>query len=335
LSGSGGGGGPCAEPQVQASQVLANNVTSSTADITWTNGNGTGRAVVVNTVNTFITPVNGTLPSANPIYAGGQQCVFTGAGNGPVTVSGLNPATQYFVRVYEYCEPDIIFNAQTAVNNPSGFTTTNSLLNIFPSAIQNLNYTQGFGPSGSQSYIISASNLIGSGNINVQASTNLEISSDNVSFSGSLALPFSGGLITGQPATLYVRLKAGLAAGQYAGETVSHSGGGVGPTLLTADGEVFSNSTSIEDATTQELLVYPNPSASGSIVAWNHPASEQVVLRIYGLDGRELASYEKSITAGNTSLELLRNGLPAGNYIIRISGTKTGYTVHAKIQWIN
>jgi len=328
-------GGPCIAPQTQASQIQNTNVTSTTADISWTSGSGNGRAVFLNTSNTFTPPANGSLPTASTTFSGGQQCIYTGAGSGPVAVSGLTPNTQYFVRVYEYCEPDYAFATQTATNNPSGFTTTDAQLNIFPSTVQNLNYTEGFGPSGSQSYNISGSNLLGSGVINVQANANLEVSSDNSSFSANVSLPYSGGLITGQPITLYVRLKSGLSAGQYFGETLIHSGGSAGPAILTADGEVFGNNTSVYTPETMELLAYPNPAVTSALISWYQPGNEILSIRVYSPEGRELYIYEQPFETGNAHFELERKDLPAGIYLVQLTGKTSGKQIQTKIQWVN
>jgi hypothetical protein len=92
----------------------------------------------------------------------------------------------------------------------------------------------GFGtcsPSSSQSFTISGSNLVGSGNITVTGSANYEVSTNNSTFSNSVTYPYAAGVITGAPKSVFVRLKAGLAAGTYNGETITVSGSGPNATV--------------------------------------------------------------------------------------------------------
>ena len=68
----------------------------------WTNGNGAKRVVKINTVNSFTAPADGTDPTANPVYGGGQQVVYNGSDNTIPTVSGLTAGTTYWFKVFEY-----------------------------------------------------------------------------------------------------------------------------------------------------------------------------------------------------------------------------------------
>lgn len=94
----------CAAPG-NATAVSATNPSAFTLDVNWTNGTGAGRVILFNSSNTFAAPANGANPSANLVYGGGQQVVFNGTGSGPISVTGLDPLTTYYVRVYEYCNP--------------------------------------------------------------------------------------------------------------------------------------------------------------------------------------------------------------------------------------
>jgi hypothetical protein len=116
---------PCTAPSTQAANITAGSITSNSASINWTNGNGAGRVVYINTTNSFTAPANGSNPLANTAWANsGQQCIFNGTGSGPVTVTGLAPGTTYWVRVYEYCSPNRNYNSNTGTNNPLSFITT-------------------------------------------------------------------------------------------------------------------------------------------------------------------------------------------------------------------
>ena len=112
------------------------------------------------------------------------------------------------------------------------------VINAEPSSLSGFAYITGNGPSPSQSYTLSASNLTGSGNIAVTAPASYEISADNTTFSGSLSLPFASGILTGQPVPVYARLKAGLNAGNYNNQQISHSGGGASTVNVSCSGTV-------------------------------------------------------------------------------------------------
>lgn len=117
---------------------------------------------------------------------------------------------------------------------PSGEPT----LSVSPSALNGFTYVEGNGPSEVQSYILSGTDLEGSGNISVTAPADYEISSDGTTFTGLLSLPFADGIITGQPVTVSVRLKAGLPGGDYNAQTIVNSGGGATDKVVTCNGSV-------------------------------------------------------------------------------------------------
>jgi len=109
-------------PSTQATAVTFANATSSSVDVSWTNGNGNGRIVKMNTSNSFTAPSNGTTYTGNATYAGsGEQVVYAGTGSS-VSVSGLNPGQAYYFRVYEYNSTGMLYNAFSDVNNPNSTT---------------------------------------------------------------------------------------------------------------------------------------------------------------------------------------------------------------------
>jgi hypothetical protein len=117
-------------PSIQASNITTVNSGVDQLSLSWTNGNGDKRIVLMNTTNNFTAPVNGTAPPANSVYTGsGEQVVFNGAGNG-ITVTGLLPGTGYWFRVYEYNGAGILtqYNTAIASGNPGQAATSGQLL---------------------------------------------------------------------------------------------------------------------------------------------------------------------------------------------------------------
>jgi hypothetical protein len=121
-----------AQPVTQATNVTFANLTAGTFDISWTNGSGSTRLVVVRPVAaTNVAPANGSAYTANLNIASSGTTgtnnfvVYSGAGSGPVTVSGVAPSTNYSVEVYEFNGSTTTsdYLTTTATNNPNTQTT--------------------------------------------------------------------------------------------------------------------------------------------------------------------------------------------------------------------
>ena len=95
----------------------------------------------------------------------------------------------------------------------------------------------GSGPSTSQSYDLSGTNLTpASGNLTVTGSTNYEVSTDNSAFGPSVNVAYSSSTLTATP--IYVRLLSPLPVGNYNGEIIANSGGGAITEDVTVSGNV-------------------------------------------------------------------------------------------------
>ncbi|MDQ6787897.1 MAG: FG-GAP-like repeat-containing protein [Acidobacteriota bacterium] len=124
-------------PTTQANNITFSGTTQTQTTASWTNGNGAGRVVYVNTVNSFAVPADGTTPTANTVYGGGQQAVYNGTGTS-VTVTGLTAGTTYYFRVYEYngSGATTVYNTTITTNNPNSVTTSapTPTLGAYPNA---------------------------------------------------------------------------------------------------------------------------------------------------------------------------------------------------------
>ncbi len=114
----------CAAPTTQASNITFSTITGSNMTVNWTNGNGAGRVVKMNTSSTITAPSTGDNPTASTAYSGGQQVVFNGTGSGPITVTGLTSGLTYWYQVFEYCSPDRVYQSSTTTNNPNSQATS-------------------------------------------------------------------------------------------------------------------------------------------------------------------------------------------------------------------
>lgn len=132
----------CTPPSVQASTLLFTNTTGVQTDLTWTNGNGDGRVVYINSTNSFAAPADGTNPATTTAWQNaGQQAVYKGTGSGPVTITGLTGNTTYYVRVYEYCAAGRSYANATATGNPASVTTLASLATLTTAAVSGITTT--------------------------------------------------------------------------------------------------------------------------------------------------------------------------------------------------
>lgn len=142
---------PCAKPNQSSSGINFTNVTHNSFTINWTNGQGDDRIVVLRSGSTAL-----TLPQDNVVYTANSQygdpnsaigacfVVYNGPGNS-VTVTGLNPMTQYHVAIFDYkCDPPLYRTAQYPMasrftNNNVGIDVENiklEVLSIFPNPVK-------------------------------------------------------------------------------------------------------------------------------------------------------------------------------------------------------
>jgi len=164
--------------------------------------------------------------------------------------------------------------AQNLTIDDVSITSISPILTVLPTSLSGFTYIAGNGPSTSQTYTLSGNNLTGfPSNIVVTGSTNYEVSLDNTSFSSFVNVPY--GSATLGATTIYVRLKAGLSAGTFNGETISNAGGGATTQNVTCNGSVTVSSTSDiitfngESATISSLINNASPlTTSTGVQVW-------------------------------------------------------------------
>ncbi len=124
----------CNTPATNASGLVVTAITSAGATLTWTNGSGTNRLVVVNAGSTVTgSPVNGDTYSANASFSaapaftpGTGKTVFNGTGSS-VTLSNLSGNTLYHVAVFEFNSGS---NCYISVGTLTTFATVSQLSDI-------------------------------------------------------------------------------------------------------------------------------------------------------------------------------------------------------------
>ncbi len=161
---------------------------------------------------------------------------------------------------------------------------------VSPSSLSGFTYVEGSGPSSSQSFTLSGSELDGS-QVTLTAPTNYEISTDNTNFFASLNISYTAPTLNST--TIYVRLKAGLTAGTYNNETitcddngtalnktvtlngsVTSSGGACASDLIISEYiegssnnkyiEIYNGTGATVDLTDYQILLFANGSATAT-----------------------------------------------------------------------
>ncbi len=204
-------------------------------------------------------------------------------------------------------------------------------------ALTGFNYIFGFGPSASQSFNVTGSNLVPApGNVVVDGGgTAYELSTDNTNFFSSVSLPYPGtGSLASTP--VYIRLKASQAVGAYNGQTINVDAGAT-HTSLTASGDVSPQIPSITvgsiTPTNNFATSVPTPSAVSTFTV-------NGVFLINDLTIDPVAGYEFSDNGGfswsssltyntasvNKTISVRLTGAAAGNFNGPITVTSVGAT---------
>ncbi|MFH0864676.1 MAG: T9SS type A sorting domain-containing protein [Bacteroidota bacterium] len=153
-----------------------------------------------------------------------------------------------------------------------------------PNPLSGFTYVFGSGPSTTQSYNLSGSNLTGyPSNITVTAPANYEVSLTSGSgYASSVNVPYSGPTFS---TNLYVRLRAGLAVGSYNSEIITNAGGGATTEEVTCSGSVTAAPSPLLSTNQTALTGFTYIIGSG-------PSAEQS----YNLSGSSLTGYPSNIT---------------------------------------
>jgi hypothetical protein len=301
---------PCTPPTTQVSSIVLSGITSSAMDVNWTNGNGAGRVVYMNTSNSFTDPTDGSDPSANLVYGGGQQCIFNGTGSGPITVTGLAASTQYYFRAYEYCSTARNYQTATATNNPNNATTLASgSPNLSAGTLTAFGSQCIGGTFGPNSFTITGTSLT-SADVTVGALSGYEFATvAGGPYSSSLTLTQGGGAYSQD---IYVRFIPSSAIA-YNGNIVV-GGGGASNINVAASGTGISGTVAVTTVAASAIGTVSASSGGNTIsttcgtitdkgVVWGLAANPTVPSVNSTNDGSGTANYTSSLTgltAGTT-----------------------------------
>jgi len=230
------------------------------------------------------------------------------------------------------------------------FTTTTPALGANPTSIHGLNYSVGSGPSASQSFALTGTNLSpANATITINAPSNFAVSLDGTSFGTSQSVNATGGSLS---QTVHVRLISGLAIGDYSGN-VSISGGGAPIATVGVNGRItadcpplafpfFENFTSPVGS---QLVFYCWSAHSGvgsnpltvSAPTITYPGylgsgiGNQVTLTTSGEDVHRPFAEQTSGTVYASFLVNVTSAATTGDYFFHVGATAIGSTFRGRV----
>jgi hypothetical protein len=211
-------------------------------------------------------PTGGTVAATGPIGSTAITANATLTFTVPATTVGATSA--FILRIVVWrnnasnsSSTNIVISSPT-IAGTTPVSATPVIAAPIPTTLTGFTYITGSGPSPSQSFAVAGANL--TAGITATASTNYEVSSDNVSFSGSATVPQVSGTASG---TLYARLKSGLSAGTYNSEIIVLSSPAATSQNVSCSGGVSA------------LYYYNGTGALADVSSWGLNKSEPELIR--------------------------------------------------------
>ncbi|MCQ2307677.1 MAG: chitobiase/beta-hexosaminidase C-terminal domain-containing protein [Bacteroidales bacterium] len=180
---------------------------------------------------------------------------------------------------------------------------------IIPSAYEltGFDYEYELGPSATQSFTLTAGNLVGNGVVTVTSSEYFKLTLDEETWSNEISLEYADGQIIGQPITVYVRMKCSLEIGSYEG-TIEVSGGEA-ECEIALTGEVLEPQGIVENLE-ENVSIYNGD----NVIFVKNDMNSNLDLIMYNIVGQPVMS--ETLTTGDNRI---KHNLTTGVYIIRIS----------------
>jgi len=252
-------------------------ITDPTTDIVWNiETNGSGRSIYNEATAKFVsyTGSKNEAQAVDDVTADNQRWAFTYAddvfsvGNLAITARLLkyNSSAPRFA-CYTSGQQNLLLYKMGSVP-----TTPTIILN--PPSLDGFTYVVGNGPSAEQEFTVAGSNL--TADISIVPPTHYEIStSTGGSFSPTNPITLAHTAGTVDETTVYVRLKAGLAVGDYNGEEITASSTDADPKTVTCNGSVIDPNLNIEDFSKSNITAsYANGSFVGNNdITWTYVQS--------------------------------------------------------------
>ncbi len=189
------------------------------------------------------------------------------------------------------------------------YATPNTDPYIIPSSysMTGFDYVYDLGPSTTQSFTLTAGNLVGDGVVTITSSENFKLTLDEDSWSNEISLEYANGQLIGQPVTVYVRMKCGLEIGTYDGD-ITIDGGGAS-CQITLEGEVTPGS-SVTENIEENVNIFQN----GNNIIIKNDTNKNLTMMMYNILGQPVMT--ETVTTGDNRI---KHNLTTGAYIIRLT----------------
>lgn len=168
-------------------------------------------------------------------------------------------------------------------------------------------YEYELGPSATQSFTLTAGNLVGDGYVTVTSTEYFKLTLDEETWSNEITLEYADGQLVGQPITVYVRMKCSLEIGEYEG-TINVSGGDA-ECEISLSGEVYEQA-GIAETIEENVSIYNGD----QVIFIKNDMDSNLDLMIYNILGQPVM--RKTVTTGDNRIE---HNLATGAYIIRLT----------------
>ena len=288
----------CNGPNDPVTGILLGTVTANSivfTGFTAPTGGAAGYVVKINNTNTFTSPANGALPTADLTWAGaGEQVIYAGTSVTPgLTVTGFTSGTTYYFKVFAYndCNGINTFESTGAEAN----TTTAKADQTITFAL-GTNATKTFGDA--------------SFNLNGTASSGLA-----VAYTSSDAAVAT---ISGNTVTLVGAGTTTITASQ-AGNDRYNAASEVTQTLTVTSSSVTGLPSTL---TKGALTLFPNPFQNQLRFEFTGPrgfvSSKEVLVQVYNSLGINVATYRQAVEQ-NGVFSINTADLPSGHYLLVIT----------------
>lgn len=168
-------------------------------------------------------------------------------------------------------------------------------------------YEYELGPSATQSFTLTAGNLVGDGYVTVTSTEYFKLTLDEETWSNEITLEYADGQLVGQPVTVYVRMKCSLEIGEYEG-TINVSGGDA-ECEIALSGEVYEPS-GVAETIEENVSIYNG----NHVIFIKNDMNSNLDLMMYNILGQPVM--RETVTTGDNRIE---HNLATGAYIIRLT----------------
>ena len=213
------------------------------------------------------------------------------------------------------------YNTTATDNNIIKLTKTtvgsNAYLSVSPTSMTGFTYPEGQGPSEAQTITVIGRNL--TSNVNVTAPAHYEVSVNGTSYNNTATLTVTNGSVQ---TTVYVRLKDGLAQGNYNNETLAFVSGSASQNLN------LSGNVAEGAGTYYNITVTADPEAGGTVTGGGrYEEATNITLTATANTGYSFVNWTKNGTQVSTSASFSFAVMEAGAYVAHFS--RNSYMIQA------